>query len=469
MNCNIIAVVSKNYAITYGNKLPWENQDYCTYFENLVKDGIVIMGRTTFESLPLLKRPFKDCINVVLSNEYPKYKQLTSDNLIFTNMYGVYNDILPNNPNKTIWVIGGKEVFTSLSNQSKSIYITMMDKIASSNEKKFVDIFPHYELVSYTEPKWSQEEECYFRHLRYDRNFDSPNVNHEKQYLQLLRDIMAHGNDRDDRTGVGTIGVFGRQLRYDVSKYLPILTTKFVPIQVIIKELLWFLRGETDAKILQEQGVHIWDGNTSREFLDKRGLNNYETGDGGPIYGFQWRHFNAEYNGCHANYDGQGFDQIEYIVNELKTNPFSRRIYMSAWNPSYIDKMCLPPCHIGAQFYAEKGTDGQMYLSLQFYQRSQDVFLAANFNLISYTILLYIICKKVNMQPKEVIHVIGDAHIYKNHIEQCNTQLSRNPLPQPILEVNDDIKDKNWEDISVDDFTLIGYHYRPAIKADMAV
>jgi thymidylate synthase len=345
----------------------------------------------------------------------------------------------------------------------------MLEKNAKSTDLKFVDIFPDFELIKYTPKYWNDEEQCNYRFLQYKRNFASPNKTHERQYLLLLRDILANGNSRDDRTGVGTIGVFSRQLKYDVSNYLPLLTTKFVPVQVIIKELLWFLRGDTDAKILQKEGVHIWDGNTSREFLDKRGLTNYEVGDIGPGYGHQWRHFNAEYKGCHADYTGQGFDQIEYVINELKTNPFSRRIYMSAWNPSYMDQMCLPPCHVSAQFYAEKGTDGNMYLSLQFYQRSQDVFLAANFNLVSYTILLYIVCKRVNMYPKEVIHVMGDAHIYKNHIDQCNVQLGRNPLPQAILELNSSIADKDWKDITIDDFVLIGYHYHPSIKADMAV
>jgi thymidylate synthase len=469
MNCNLVVAITKNYAIQYGGRLPWENKDYCTYFENLVKGGIIVMGRTTFESLPLLKRPFPNCINVVLSNEYPKYKQLENEQLIFTNIYGIYNTILPNNPDKTIWVIGGFTVYSSLFNQCQNIYMTMLDKNAKTTDMRFVDIFPDFELIKYSEKWWDQEEQCNYRFLQYKRNFDSPNKTHERQYLLLLRDILGHGNNRDDRTGVGTIGVFGRHLRYDVSNYLPILTTKFVPIRIIIEELLWFLRGDTDNKILQEKNVHIWDGNTSREFLDKRGLTNYETGDAGPIYGIQWRHFNAEYKGCHADYIGQGFDQIEYIVNELKTNPFSRRIYMSAWNPSFMDKMCLPPCHVGAQFYAEKGADGNMYLSLQFYQRSQDVFLAANFNLVSYTILLYIIAKKVNMYPKEIIHVIGDAHIYKNHIDQCNIQLARNPLPQPILEVNKSVIDKDWKDITIDDFDLIGYHYHPTIKAEMAV
>ena len=470
MNCNLnlVVVLTKNYAIRYGNKVPWESTDYCTYFENLVQGGIVIMGRTTFESLPLIKRPIPGCINVVLSNTYPMYKQLESDQLIFTNVYGVQNTIIPANPEKQVWIIGGNEVFKALSNQCLNIYATMLDVVAPANDMKFVDIFPNFELISYSGQKWSEEQKCKFRFLQYKRNFNSRNIEHERQYLMLLRDILDNGVERDDRTGVGTIGVFGRQLKYDVSKYLPILTTKFVPLQIIIKELLWFIRGETDAKILQKEGVHIWDGNSSKDFLAKRGLN-YEEGDIGPGYGHQWRHFNAEYKGCNYDYTGKGFDQIEYIINELKTNPLSRRIYMSAWNPSFLDQMALPPCHIGCQFYAEKGNDGLMYLSLQFYQRSQDVFLAANFNLVSYTILLYIICKKVNMYPKEVIHTIGDAHIYKNHIEQTKIQLSRNPLPQPILEVSDSIAEKDWKDINVDDFVLIGYLYQPAIKAEMAV
>jgi thymidylate synthase len=468
-NCNLIAVVTKNFAMRYGNKIPWESSEYCSYFESLVKDGILIMGRTTYESLPLLKKPFPGCLNVVLSNSYPMYKHIDNENIVFTNMYGVHNHLIPENPNKQIWIIGGNEVFSSLINQCGNLYITMIDVLADNDVMKFVDIFANFELVNYSEKRWSVGENCYYRTLKYTRNFHSPNINHERQYLLLLRDIIENGNERDDRTGVGTISVFGRQLRYDVSKYLPILTTKFVPLQVIIKELLWFLRGETDVSKLQNEGVHIWDGNSSREFLDSRGLTEYDVGDIGPGYGHQWRHFNAPYEGCKKDYTGQGFDQIEYVVNELKTNPFSRRIFFSAWNPSVLDKMALPPCHVSCQFYTEKGRDGLMYLSLQFYQRSQDTFLAANFNLVSYTILLYIICKKVNMYPKEVIHIMGDAHIYKNHIAQCEIQLKRNPLPQPILEISNDIKNKDWKDISVNDFELIGYMYRPSIKAEMAI
>jgi thymidylate synthase len=466
---NLIVVVTKNYAIRYENKVPWQSVEYSSYFENLVKGGVVIMGRKTFENLPYDKRPFQGCLNVVLSTEYPKYKYLNRDELVFTNVYGLQNVIVPQNTGKSFWVIGGLEVYKSLSNHCSRVFITWLDKSAAPNEPKMVDLMPNLELFNYSALKWSDDEQCNYRLLEYKRNFQSSNNNHERQYLQLLRELLTYGNDRDDRTGVGTIGMFGKQLRYDVSKYLPILTTKFVPIGVIIKELLWFLRGETDAKILQRQGVHIWDGNTSREFLDSRGLTHLEEGDIGAGYGHQWRHFNGEYNGCDKDYTGVGFDQIEYVVNELKTNPFSRRIYFSAWNPSMMNQMALPPCHIGAQFYAEKGKDGNMYLSLQFYQRSQDVFLAANFNLVSYTILLYIISKKVNMIPKEVIHVIGDAHIYKNHKEQCLLQLERNPLPQPVLVVNESVKDKRWEDIVPEDFELIGYHYHPVIKAQMAV
>lgn len=469
---NLVAMLTKDWAIAYDGKAPWESKEYQSYFDELTKEGVVIMGRKTFEGMPLDRRPWQGRLNVVLSREYPRYAPLNRDELVFTNLTSLECDIIPAHRGKVFWVIGGAEVYAALGNRCKNMYITALEKAAgksSTGVVPFIEMMPDYELVKYGQRKWAEEAQCHYRMLQYKRNFKSPNMLHERQYLRLLDNILATGNARDDRTGVGTIGMFGHTMRYDVSKHLPILTTKFVPIGIITKELLWFMQGKTDAKVLQAQGVHIWDGNTSRDFLDKRGLSHYEEGDAGPLYGFQWRHFGATYEGCSADHTGKGFDQLEYVVNELKTNPFSRRIFMSAWNPPFLEQMALPPCHVSAQFYVQEDADSVRHLSLQFYQRSQDVFLAANFNLVSYTILLYIIAKKVGMYPKEVIHVMGDAHIYANHVEQCKEQVRRNPRPQPILELSPEVETKSWDEITMEDFSLIGYFPQPAIKAEMAV
>lgn len=471
MTLNLVVVLTKNYAIRYADKLPWEDKQYFDWFNNLTKDGVLVMGRKTFEELPVEMRPLNDRINIVLSNEFPKYSASITDNLIYTNIYFLENQLLPNYSDKNIWIIGGRQIYEALHNRCTHFHVVLLDKTVKDAQMKFVDILPNLELVEWSSNVYSKYEECNFRLLKYTRNFNSLSMKHEYQYLNMLKELLDYGQSRDDRTGVGTLSMFAGQQCYDVSKYLPLLTTKFVPIKIIIKELLWFLRGETDAKILQEQGVHIWDGNSTRDFLDKRGLTNYEEGELGPIYSHQWRYFGAEYCGCHVDYSGKGgFDQIQYILDELKNNPFSRRILLSAWNPKDMNKMALPPCHVLFQLYVEEDpVTKKRYLSGHLYQRSSDYFLAANYNLVSYTVLLYILAKKTGYYPKNMFMSFGDRHIYKNHIEQAKLQLSRNPRPQPILLLDDSIVEKDWKDIAIDDFDLVGYLYHPAIKAEMAV
>ena len=291
----------------------------------------------------------------------------------------------------------------------------------------------------------------------------------ENQYLQLLEKILEKGKYREERTGTGTFSIFGEQLSFDISESIPVLTTKFVPWKSCIRELLWFLSGKTDATILQNQGVKIWDGNTSREFLDKRGLYDFPEGDVGATYGHCWRHFGATYTTCKDDYTGKGFDQIQYIINELKNNPTSRRIFMSSWNPVALDKMALPPCHVSAQFYVEVDENGRKLLSCQMYQRSVDTFLGCPWNIMSYAVLTYILAKITDMHPYKLIMCLGDVHIYSNHVEQVREQLKRKPYPFPTLVLSDEIKNRNIGDLSIDDFQLIDYYHHPAIKAIMAI
>lgn len=290
----------------------------------------------------------------------------------------------------------------------------------------------------------------------------------EQQYLDLLSEIINNGKQRPDRTGTGTLGVFCRQLRFDISDSIPLLTTKFVPWKACVKEMLWFLKGQTDATILKEQGVHIWDGNTSRDFLDSRGLNDLPEGDVGATYGFQWRHFGADYKTCRDDYDNVGFDQISYIINELKTNPYSRRIFMSAWNPAAIERMALPPCHVTAQFYVDED-GGAKHLSCHMMMRSTDVCLGLPFNIFSYASLTYLIAKLVNMVPKELIITMGDTHVYLDHVEPFKEQLTRETFPFPRLVIHDEVLSKTIDCITVDDFSLDGYIHHPPIKAKMSV
>lgn len=263
----------------------------------------------------------------------------------------------------------------------------------------------------------------------------------ERQYLNLLADILENGVQRGDRTGTGTLGVFGRQIRFDLSKGFPVLTTKKLHLRSIIVELLWFLKGDTNVKYLQDNGCKIWD-----EWAD-------ENGDLGPVYGKQWRSWAAP--------NGQSIDQIANLVEGLKTNPNSRRHIVSAWNPADVEDMALPPCHCLFQFFVADGK-----LSCQLYQRSADVFLGVPFNIASYALLTIMVARVVGLEPGEFVHTFGDAHLYLNHLEQAREQIQREPKPFPTLKMADK---RDLFAFDYEDFQLEGYEAHPHIKAAVAV
>jgi thymidylate synthase len=273
-----------------------------------------------------------------------------------------------------------------------------------------------------------------------------------KAYLDLLQDILDNGNQKGDRTGTGTISVFGRQIRFDLSKGFPMVTTKKLHLKSIIHELLWFIKGDTNVQYLNDNGVKIWDA-----WAD-------ENGDLGPVYGAQWR-----------NWNGEGIDQLAMVVDQLKNNPNNRRIMVSAWNPSVMPdtsvsfsenvangKAALPPCHAFFQFYVADGK-----LSCQLYQRSADVFLGVPFNIASYALLVLMLAQICDLEPGEFVHTFGDLHIYNNHIDQVKLQLSRKPLPLPTMKLNSKVK--NIEDFKFEDFELINYQHHPHIKGAVSV
>lgn len=290
----------------------------------------------------------------------------------------------------------------------------------------------------------------------------------EKNYLNLLDSILKTGSARDDRTGVGTIGLFGTQLRFSLeNNKIPMLTTKKMFAKGAIEELLFFIRGETDTKKLEAKGVNIWKGNTSREFLDKKGLDYLPEGSLGKGYGFQWRNFGAEWNldDFGIDRDNQGIDQLKQVFNTLKTNPNDRRMIISAWNPQQLSQMALPPCHMMVQFYVDDGK-----LSAQWYQRSVDSFLGLPFNILSYAIFTRIMAKAVGMEAKEIIFAGGDTHIYNNHIVPVEEQISREPYDFPTMNINADINSvEDMEKLRFSDFEFLNYQSHPAIKAEMAV
>ncbi|HLO92583.1 MAG: thymidylate synthase [Chloroflexota bacterium] len=263
-----------------------------------------------------------------------------------------------------------------------------------------------------------------------------------KQYHDLLRHVLENGIIKQDRTGTGTKSVFGYQMRFNLEEGFPLLTTKRVHLKSITHELLWFLKGETNIKYLHDNNVSIWD-----EWADK-------DGNLGPIYGYQWRSWTSS--------EGKIVDQITELINNIKKNPDSRRLIVTAWNPGEIDKMALPPCHILFQFYVANGK-----LSCQLYQRSADIFLGVPFNIASYSMLVLMIAQVTGLKPGEFIHTFGDAHIYLNHFDQVNLQLSRDLRSLPKMELNSDIK--NIFDFKYEDFTLVGYDPHPGIKASVAI
>jgi thymidylate synthase len=263
-----------------------------------------------------------------------------------------------------------------------------------------------------------------------------------KQYHDLMRHVLDKGATKTDRTGTGTVSVFGYQMRFDLQEGFPVLTTKKVHLRSIIHELLWFLKGETNIQYLKENGVSIWD-----EWAD-------ENGNLGPVYGSQWRSWPTA--------DGKHIDQITNVIEQIKKNPDSRRLIVSAWNVGEIDKMKLPPCHAFFQFYVADGK-----LSCQLYQRSADIFLGVPFNIASYALLTMMVAQVCNLQPGDFVHTLGDAHLYSNHIEQANLQLSRDFRALPKMKINPGVK--NIFDFKFEDFTLEGYDPHPHIKAAVAV
>lgn len=263
-----------------------------------------------------------------------------------------------------------------------------------------------------------------------------------KQYLDLLDHVLKNGETKSDRTGTGTISVFGYQMRFDLQKGFPLMTTKKIHIKSVIHELLWFISGDTNIRYLQENGVRIWN-----EWADA-------DGNLGPVYGSQWRSWPRP--------DGGSIDQLQQVVESIRTNPDSRRHIVLAWNPGEIEKMALPPCHILFQFYVAGGR-----LSCQLYQRSADIFLGVPFNIASYSFLLLMMASVTGLQPGEFIHTLGDAHIYLNHIEQVKLQLSREPMPLPVASVNSKIKDITG--FRYEDFLIENYQSHPAIKGDISV
>lgn len=461
---SIIGVVAfcKERGLGKDNRLVWNIPEDRRHFRRLTEHGIVIMGHNTFKSLGA---PLKNRLNVVFTTNIAEFSEDKSVAYVsaLSELWEVLDTHAFNYPK--VFVIGGTQIYKLLYEHLSEIYVTQIDKVFDT-DTQFPDITGDFVMTNASKKHWSEGEECAYRFLRYVRKDKSAWACADKEYLGLARRVLSGGEVRPNRTGIDTVSCFGEQISFDISKTVPLLTTKRMAWKSCIEELLWFMRGDTDANILSGRKVKIWDGNTTRGFLDKVGLQHLEPGDCGANYSFQWRHFGQAYVDCKTKYEkNTATDQITNILRLLKEDPYSRRIFLSAWNPCDLNRTVLPPCHVSAQFYVDKDRG----LSCHMYQRSCDVFLGLPFNIFSYTVLTYILAAKCDLEPRRLVISLGDTHIYTNHVDQVKTQMERVALSAPRLMLASDVKTKAIEAITVSDFELVGYFPHPSIKADMAV
>jgi dihydrofolate reductase/thymidylate synthase len=463
-----------------GNKgtLPWKLPKEMAYFKQLtvstqdpLKRNVVLMGRKTWESIPPKFRPLPDRLNVVLSSN-PQSVDIGEAAPSKVQVFAALSDALEflgssKNANKfeNIFVIGGATLYDEVisAGLADEIYLT---KVLSEFE---CDTFVQNLDAAQWNQVWTsevQQEQAADETVRYQftrlKNTHRPSLHPEQQYLDLIREILHDGISKGDRTGTGTRSVFGRTMRFSLRDSFPLLTTKKVFWRGVAEELLWFISGKTDARLLQEKKIKIWDGNSSREYLDSIGLTDRAEGDLGPVYGFQWRHFGAEYSTREEDYTGKGIDQLSELIEKIKTNPNDRRLLMSAWNPKDMKLMALPPCHVMCQFYVANGE-----LSCQMYQRSCDMGLGVPFNIASYALLTVLVAHVCNLKPGDFVHVLGDAHVYNNHIDALEEQLRNQPRSFPKLSIKRKVT--SIDDFTFDDLVLEDYQPHDTIKMKMAV
>ncbi|KAG4212731.1 hypothetical protein ERO13_A01G004300v2 [Gossypium hirsutum] len=496
----VVVAATKDMGVGKDGKLPWKLPSDLKFFKDITlttsdsgKKNAVIMGRKTWESIPLKNRPLPGCLNVVLTRS-GSFDIATAENVVICGSMTSALELLAASPYclsiEKVFVIGGGQIFRESLNAAgcDAIHITeietniecdtFMPAIDTAVFQPWYSSFPmvendiRYCFTTYVRVRTSTVEHlCQNCDLVVDKKSDTGKFEvkkfsflpkmifhkHEEYlYLNMIQDIISGGNLKDDRTGTGTLSKFGCQKVF---------------WRGVVEELLWFISGSTNAKVLQEKGIHIWDGNASRDFLDSIGLTSREEGDLGPVYGFQWRHFGARYTDMHADYTGQGFDQLLDAIDKIKNNPNDRRIILSAWNPSDLKLMALPPCHMFAQFYVANEE-----LSCQMYQRSADMGLGVPFNIASYALLTCMIAHVCDLIPGDFIHVLGDTHVYSTHVRPLQEQLQKLPKPFPhfsyhigmqILKINPE--KKNIDSFVASDFKLIGYDPHEKIEMKMAV
>lgn len=446
---NIIAAFCKaNRGIGYKNDLPWKSiPKDMRHFKNLTigeGNNAVIMGRKTYESIPEKFRPLPLRRNIVVSRNY--------------NCHSIDQALDESKDCNQRFIIGGGSIYQQVINRPEvdKIFITEVDGNFKSNVY-FPEIPEHFKEI---ERKTVQDGELKLDFVTYQNMW---NIHSEEyQYLNVINRILKEGEERETRNSK-VISLFGDvNLQFDLTQGFPLLTTKKMFLRGIIEELLFFLRGNTDSKILSNKKIRIWEKNTSREFLHSRGLD-YQEGDMGPMYGWNWRHFGAKYRGCRAIYTGQGYDQLKKLIETIKSDPTSRRLLLTTYDPSKVSQSVLAPCHgLVVQFYVRESK----YLDCKMYQRSCDWMLGVPFNIASYALLVVIISNFTNYTPGKLYLTFGDAHIYENHIDAAKKQIERKPYYFPKLEFNPKIPD-NFFNLDIDDFKLKDYNHQSPLKIKM--
>jgi thymidylate synthase len=534
LNLVVAYTFGKQYIGNNGT-IPWVIQEDMTHFKELTIPksieypySIVIMGRKTWESIPEKRRPLTERFNIILSNdiqyitkENAKYDSKLLDSktgMLFTTWNNFFNNgenseyikleelllsKIPSNRQDyinqdfTYYIIGGSQIYNKAiemcselglpySINATEIYLTkeqeqykLQDKNQELKLKYTGDtFFPKINesaIITRVSPFYNSKsvDELLYRFINYEFMINiKPFYTQENDYLSIMRNILENGSSNDDRTGVGTLSIFGSMLKYDLRDSFPLCTTKRMFFRAIFEELMFYLSGKTDNKILQEKGIHVWDGNTTREFLDKRGLQNYDEGDMGQTYGFNFRHFGGEYRGCWEDYNtgnenSVGYDQLANVINLIKTEPSSRRIIIDLWDCSTIHKAALPACLCKYQFNVNVKNKE---LNLAIYLRSSDYFLANNWNSSCGALFVHLLCNTegIDLTPGELTVFIADAHLYKTHLDQVKLNLERRPYPFPKLLIKGE-KKKNITEFKFEDIELLGYKAHPNIKAEMAV
>jgi dihydrofolate reductase / thymidylate synthase len=447
---SIIVAIDNNFGISRFGEIPWtSSQDMKFFKDKTVGAGrnAVIMGRKTWESIPEDFRPLKDRQNIVISSTL---KQDDYGNLIviYTSLLDALSSLGSTmKAYDDIFIMGGemlyKQVVSNYLYLCKRIYVTKFK--ANYECDKY---FPFLKINSFKQFQDSSNTRDYVRF------FYSPEKTHqEMQYIDLMKKLMNEGEHRTDRTGTGTLSLFGVRMEFDISKRLPLITTRKLDYNSILEEMLWIISGNTNSKLLEEKGINIWKGNSSKEFIESRGLKLVE-GDCGPIYGFQLRHWGAEYKGCYTQDTVGGIDQLNKIITQIKEDPLSRRHVLSYWNVGQIDEMVLPPCHMLCQFYVSAD---KRNLDCMLYQRSGDICLGVPWNIAFYSTLTYMIANICNLAPRKFIHTIGDAHIYNNHIDNAKRQILRSPRPFPKLKLKNKMMLLDIDQFKLDSFCLENY------------